>query len=72
MNHPYKEFENSRAWKALREGLEDLVANQDLQITTAPEYVIGSLCKALVAAGVIQWAEGHPGASVRGSEGPAG
>lgn len=50
-NHPYKKYESLNIWRSVREELEELIANHDLELTTAPEYVIGSLCKALDEAG---------------------
>jgi len=45
--HPYKEFEKTGLWKALNEGIRELVENQDLKETTRREYVVGYLCKVL-------------------------
>jgi hypothetical protein len=33
--------------KIIKKALRDLQKNQDIMITTAPEYVIGYLCKLL-------------------------
>ena len=48
MEHPYKDFENSDLWKSLDKALVELEANQDVQITTAREYVVGYICKYLL------------------------
>ena len=50
-NHPYKKYESLNIWRAVRHELNELIANNDIELTTAPEYVIGSLCKALDEAG---------------------
>lgn len=47
MEHPYKEYENSKTWAVLSKLIQDLVSNQDLEILTPVEYVIGYLCKGL-------------------------
>ena len=47
MSHPYSELEGSDLWRAMDEELAALEANGDLQLMTAREYVIGSLCKRL-------------------------
>ena len=52
MSHPNTEFEGTPLWKTIEKEIKSLVENQDLQLTTAPEFVIGSLCKCLVKAGV--------------------
>ena len=48
MNHPYSKFENTALWKTIDDTLSELEQNQDVQITTAREYVVGYLCKQLV------------------------
>jgi hypothetical protein len=45
MNHPYSEFEKSKAWKVFDRAISELEKNRDLQITTERKYVIGFLCK---------------------------
>jgi hypothetical protein len=45
--HPYKEFEKTGLWKALNNGIRDLVENQDLKETERREYIVGYLCKVL-------------------------
>lgn len=48
MKHPYVKYENTKLWQAIDVGISDLEKNGDLKITTAREYVIGSLCKKIV------------------------
>lgn len=43
--HPYSEFENSDLWNAIKDGLNDLIVNQDIEIKTPEDYVVGYLCK---------------------------
>jgi RNAse (barnase) inhibitor barstar len=58
MKHPYTAFERHPQWDVLKNALEDLVANQDLKITTADSYVIGYLLSKMVNAApvVVDWA----------------
>lgn len=59
-NHPYKKYESLRIWRVVSHEIDELVANRDLELTTAPEYVIGSLCKALDEAGQLAHAAFQP------------
>lgn len=49
--HPYVEFESAAEWKILAEAIAELEENQDFTLTTAPEYVVGYLCKRLKEGG---------------------
>jgi hypothetical protein len=49
MNHPYKDLESHPLWKPIAEALSELESNQDLKITTRPEYVIGFLIRKALA-----------------------
>ena len=48
MKHPYFRYEGTPLWRAVDAEIAALEANGDLEVTTAREYVIGSLCKRLV------------------------
>ena len=48
MKHPYIKFENAALWKVIDAEITDLEKNKDLQLSTAREYVVGSLCQQLV------------------------
>lgn len=48
MKHPYKALEQHPLWEVIKTGLENLVANGDLTITTAENYVIGYLLAKIV------------------------
>lgn len=50
--HPYKKFEDTPLWKVVEKAINDLEENQDLEVTTGPEYVIGYICESLAEAGV--------------------
>ena len=47
MEHPYKEYENSKTWNAVARLIKDLVDNNDIELLTPKEYVIGYICKGL-------------------------
>ena len=47
MNHPYKQFENTALWTILEKSLNELVSNNDIELLTPYEYVIGYLCQQL-------------------------
>ena len=51
MTHPYSAFEGSQTWRLLDDEVASLEHNGDLKLTTAREYVIGSLCQRLEASG---------------------
>ena len=44
---PYGRFAQTENWVVLDRALKELIKNQDLQETTAHEYVVGYLCQAL-------------------------
>jgi hypothetical protein len=52
-NHPYADLESTRVWVVLEKALGDLIENNDLRLTTAPEYVIGYICKQMREADLI-------------------
>jgi hypothetical protein len=45
MNYPYKKYEKTFLWNVLKKAIDELKENQDIEITTKEEYVIGFLCK---------------------------
>lgn len=48
MEHPYTTLEQHPLWEVIKTGLEDLVANRDLTITTSESHVIGYLLAKIV------------------------
>lgn len=46
-SHPYMQFEGTALWETVDETLAELERNQDIQITTSREYIIGVICKDL-------------------------
>jgi hypothetical protein len=51
--HPYIQYEALAVWGVISRAVDELVDNQDLQETTARQYIVGSLCKALDDAGLL-------------------
>lgn len=46
-SHPYAELEGTAQWSVIDRALIELAENRDLVETTAHEYIVGYLCKAL-------------------------
>ncbi len=49
MAHPYVALEETPTWIAVESAIDDLVKNSDLVERTAREYVVGYLCRKIVA-----------------------
>lgn len=49
MNHPYKAFENTEKWKIIRQAIEELIENDDLELHTPIVYVVGFICQELTS-----------------------
>ncbi len=45
IKHPYKEYEQTQLWELIDKAIDDLVENQDIELTTRKEYIVGYLCK---------------------------
>lgn len=45
MKHPYEEYETSKLWKIVKSSIEDLVENNDIELFTPIEYIVGYICK---------------------------
>ena len=45
MKHLYEEYEASRLWEFVKSSIEDLVENNDIQLFTPIEYIVGHICK---------------------------
>ena len=50
MEHPYKEYEATELWQPIKSSVEDLIENNDIELFTPIEYVVGYLCKKLFSA----------------------
>lgn len=48
MSHPYTRHEDTALWAAISAAIAELEQNQDLQLTSAREYVVGFLCERLL------------------------
>ena len=46
---PFTEYRDTPLWRALASALADLEASGEVAVATAPEYVIGYLCRELAA-----------------------
>lgn len=46
---PFAEYRDTPLWSAIEGILAELVASREVSMNTAPEYVIGYLCRELVA-----------------------
>jgi len=47
MKHPYLNFESTEQWNQIYKLIQDLIDNNDLELYTPIEYVVGYLCKGL-------------------------
>lgn len=45
MKHPYKVYKNTEVWKTVKSSVEELVDNNDVELLTPIEYVVGYICK---------------------------
>lgn len=50
---PFAEYRDSPLWRALAQALTELEASGEVAVATAPEYVIGFLCRELAAKKVV-------------------
>ena len=50
---PFAEYRDTPLWHALASVVADLEASREVVVATAPEYVIGYLCRELVAKRVV-------------------
>lgn len=53
MARPYSEYRNTPLWSALEKVVADLQASGEISISTAPEYVIGFMCRELAARQIV-------------------
>lgn len=50
---PFGEYRNTPLWRAVAHALSELEASNEVSVSTAPEYVIGYLCRELAAKRVV-------------------
>jgi|LakMenEpi03Aug12_release.lakeMendotaPanAssembly.Ray.scaffolds.fasta_scaffold1645887_2 hypothetical protein len=53
MNHPYETYENTTLWETIKVAIDQLEKNNDIELTTNENYVIGFLCKCIDEKGLI-------------------
>jgi hypothetical protein len=53
LSSPFDEYRDTPLWRAVEETIAELVATRELQVDTAPEYVIGYLCRELTAKRIV-------------------
>jgi hypothetical protein len=49
----YDEYRNTPLWRAVAAVVADLEASREIKIETAPDYVIGYMCRELAAKWVV-------------------
>ena len=47
MTHPYTEYESSKLWEIVKSSIEELVENNDVELQTPIEYVVGYICRSI-------------------------
>ena len=52
MTHTYAQYRDTPLWRAVAGIVRDLEASREITVETAPDYVIGYLCRELAAKGV--------------------
>jgi hypothetical protein len=50
---PFDEYRDTPLWKALSRALTELETTGEVKVSTAPEYVIGYLCRELTAKKIV-------------------
>ncbi|HTJ21798.1 MAG TPA: hypothetical protein VL383_05355 [Gemmatimonadaceae bacterium] len=59
-SRPFAEYRNSRLWSAVEASITELIATREVTVNTAPDYVIGYLCRELVAKNLVVDAGSEP------------
>ena len=49
MTREFDEYRDTALWSAIEETIAELVATHEIKVETAPEYVIGYVCRELAA-----------------------
>jgi hypothetical protein len=49
----YDEYRNTPLWKAVARIVQDLEASKEISIQTAPDYVVGFMCRELAMKWVV-------------------
>ncbi|MEJ7813181.1 MAG: hypothetical protein WKG32_22415 [Gemmatimonadaceae bacterium] len=53
MSQQYGEYRDTALWRAVADALADLQASGEVRVETAPDYVIGFLCRELAMKWVV-------------------
>ena len=53
MQHPYIKYEQDKIWTVVNDLINDLINNNDIELQTPIEYVVGYICKGLLDSLVI-------------------
>lgn len=53
MQHPYIKYEQDKTWTVVNYLINDLINNNDIELQTPIEYVVGYICKGLLDSQVI-------------------
>jgi hypothetical protein len=48
MNTPYDAYRNTKEWILIQKVIQDLMDNQDIQLITHQDYVVGYISKQLI------------------------
>lgn len=54
MQHPYIKYEQDKTWTVVNDLINDLINNNDIELQTSIEYVVGYICKGLLDSQVIK------------------
>ena len=54
MQHPYIKYEQDKIWTVVNDLINDLINNNDIELQTPIEYVVGYICKGLLDSQVIK------------------
>jgi hypothetical protein len=50
---PYEEFKTTPIWEVFDKAIQDLASNSDIEEKTDRSYIVGYLCKTLIASGIV-------------------
>ncbi|NHC39379.1 hypothetical protein G6549_05335 [Bacillus sp. MM2020_1] len=54
MSHPYKQFENTPLWNIINKAIAELVENDDIELKTQKEYIVGYISKLLIESNIVK------------------
>lgn len=46
--HPYVKYEKTKIWEIVQKEIQELIENQDIELLTKMEYVVGSIVEKLI------------------------